>query len=95
MIKTTLFGITTSELNKPMIHTEINFKVGKKKYKFNLVHNLDEYGLSIDAAFTNYIARYSILTESGFIKYVKSKDPYNIRCMSKADFDENNATLNQ
>lgn len=71
-----------------MLHTVLNFKAGKKKYKFDLVHNLDEYGLSIDAALINWSARTTSYNEQSFIRYVKSKDPANLICISKKEYDE-------
>jgi hypothetical protein len=73
-----------------MIHTELSFKRGKKKHKFSLVHNLDEFQLSIDSALLNWSLRTDTFTEQSFIDYVKSKDPVNIICITKKEYDENN-----
>ena len=73
-----------------MLNTTINFKRGKKKYKFDLMHNLDEFGLSIDAALINWSARTKDFTEEDFIDYVTSKDPTNLICMPKKQYDELN-----
>lgn len=70
-----------------MLNTKLNFKLGKKKYSFDLVHNLDEFGLSIDAALINWSARTDIFTEESFIEYIKSKDPLNLICVPKNEYD--------
>lgn len=71
-----------------MLHTELNFKRGKKKYKFDLVHNLDEYGLSIDAALINWSARTDDFSEKSFTDYVRSKNPGILICMPKWMYDK-------
>ena len=71
-----------------MLNTTLNFNRGKKKYKFDLVHNLDEFGLSIDAALMNWSARTNTFTEEDFIEYVKLKDPVNLICVTKKRYDE-------
>jgi len=71
-----------------MLNTILNFNRGKKKYKFDLVHNLDEFGLSIDAALMNWSARTDTFTEEDFIEYVKSKDPVNLICVPKKQYDK-------
>lgn len=70
-----------------MLNTTLNFNRGKKKYKFDLVHNLDEFGLSLDAALINWSARTNTFTEDDFIEYVKSKDPVNLICVNKKRYD--------
>lgn len=66
--------------NKGLLHTEMNFKIGKKKYKFNVLHNLHEYGLPIDAALINWSARTDDFTIESFCDYVVSKDRINFKC---------------
>lgn len=66
-----------------MLNTTINFEFKKKKYSWAFDHNLDEHGLSIDAAFINWSARLKSFqkpTQPAFCEYVKSKDPINIKC---------------
>lgn len=71
-----------------MLNTTLNFNRGKKKYKFDLIHNLDEFGLSIDVALINWSARTNTFTEENFVEYVKSKDSVNLICMSKKQYDK-------
>ena len=62
------------------MHTGINFKLKGKPKSFNLEHNLDKFGLSIDAAFVNWSARTNDFTEKSFCDYVVSKDPHHLIC---------------
>lgn len=43
--------------------------------KLNLVHNLPEFGLSIDDAFQNWIVRTNVFTVENFCEYIMSKSP--------------------
>lgn len=70
------------------LHSKIHFKVGKQKYSFNVAHNLPEMGLSIDAAFINWSVRTDDFSIQSFCEYVKSKDPMNIVCVPKIEFDK-------
>lgn len=70
-----------------MLHTQIQVKKGKKKSYWDIVHNLDEVGLDLMAAFDNYVARFEAPTDSGFCEYVRSKDPANIFCITKEHYN--------
>lgn len=60
--------------------TTINFKVRNKPHSWRITHNLDEYGLSIDAAFVNWSARTDKVDPELFAAYVVSKDPEFLKC---------------
>lgn len=65
-----------------MLNTTITFKYMKKNYQWEFIHNLDEHGLSLDAAFLGWSARLrgKKAVQSDFCKYVISKDPVNLKC---------------
>lgn len=68
-----------------MSNTTITFKLGskhdkKKNVKFTVDHNLDEFGLDLEAAFDNWCARTETFTVEDFCAYVISKDPINLKC---------------
>lgn len=46
--------------------------------KFSIAHNLEELGLSIDAAVTNWYVRTEKFTAQNLCEYIESKDPLNI-----------------
>jgi hypothetical protein len=70
-----------SKKNKNInMYTGINFKLKGKPKSFYLEHNLDKFGLSIDAAFVNWSARTKDFSEKSFCDYVVSKDPHNLIC---------------
>jgi hypothetical protein len=72
-----------------MLHTQIEVrKNGKKTTDWDIVHNLDEIGLDIMAAFDNYVARSKSPRIELFCIYVKSKDPENIICLTKQRYDQ-------
>lgn len=54
--------------------SDIQFNVDGKKVAFSVVHNLDEFGQSIEAALDNWLARTKDFTGPSFVKYVNSKD---------------------
>lgn len=68
--------------------SQIKFNRGKKKYVFNVVHNLEDFGLGIMAAFENWSVRTNDWTIQSFCKYVVSKDPQNFVCMPKAHYEK-------
>lgn len=70
-----------------MLNTVIHYKIKGKNKKFDLVHNLDEFGLTLDAAFINWSGRTSDYSVKSFIDYVVSKDPFNLICMTKKVYD--------
>jgi len=70
-----------------MVHTELKFNLGKKPMAFDLVHNLDEFGLTIESALVNWAARTKKHSINSFCDYVESKDKQ-IICMPKSLFDE-------
>lgn len=58
-------------------------KQRKIRHTWYLQHNLDDYGLDIEAAFHNYTARLQgneLPDIDKFCEYVKSKDPLNLIC---------------
>jgi len=70
-------------------HSELRFEIGRKKYKFDVVHNLPEtFGMNIEGALDNWLARTRKHTVQSFCEYVTSKDPSNIVCMPKSEFDK-------
>lgn len=70
-----------------MLNTVIHYRLKGKAKKFDLVHNLDEFGLSLDAAFINWSVRATDFSVKSFIEYVVSKDPINLICMTKKVYD--------
>jgi len=63
----------------------INFRIGtklKKKFvKWTFTHNLEEYGLALENAFTCWAARTDNPDDiNDFREYVISKDPLNLVC---------------
>jgi UDP-N-acetylmuramoylalanine-D-glutamate ligase len=73
-----------------MIRSVIEFENGKvkgvvAKAKIAVVTNIDEYGLDIEDAFDNYIARTNKITTKGFCKYVVSKDPVKFMCVPESE----------
>jgi len=71
-----------------VVNSEIKFKVGRKKYHFNIVNNLPEtFGMSISNAFESWIDRATQITEQSFCNYIKSKD-INFIAMPKSEFDK-------
>lgn len=78
-----------------MIHSqiEVKFHSGKKKGQkthWDICHNLDEFGLDIMDAFVNWSVRVEKgkATIDNFMNYVKSKDPENFICITKAQYDK-------
>lgn len=66
-----------------MLNTTISFDYKKKKYSWTFDHNLDEHGLSIDAAFINWSSRladWQKPVQAAFCEYVISKDRINLKC---------------
>lgn len=68
---------------------KITFNRGKKKYVFNVVHNLGDFGMGISAAFDNWSLRTDVWTLQSFCEYVVSKDPINFFCVPKVEWDKN------
>jgi tRNA1(Val) A37 N6-methylase TrmN6 len=67
-----------------MIHTTITFNYGRKSHSWDIEHNLDEFGMSIDAAFINWSARLvGIPKIEDFCEYVRNKDILNFKCKPK------------
>jgi hypothetical protein len=56
-----------------MIHTTLNFKRGKKNYRFDVLHDIEGGGSSIDAALINWAARTETFTVESFCEYINSK----------------------
>lgn len=56
----------------------IQFKVGKKKVEFTIIHNIHGRGNvnSIDAALDNWLVRTDEYTPESFVDYINSKDIY-------------------
>jgi len=69
-----------------MENYEVSILVGERKHGkkerrvFNVNHNLKDYGLSIEAAFDNGLARTETYSVQDFCDYVVSKDPVNLVC---------------
>ncbi len=65
-------------------HTTIVFNLRKKKKRFDVIHNLDEYSLDIEAAFENWWPRVrnNNFSIESFCEYVTSKD-VNLICKPK------------
>jgi len=66
-------------------HT-VKFTLKGKDYIFEVVHNLEYFGLDIESALHNWLARTKDFTQKSFMDYVKSKDDL-IMCVSKEQFD--------
>lgn len=72
-----------------MLHTKIEVRYnGNKKEDWEVIHNLDEIGMDIMAAFDNYVARAKFPRIERFCEYVRSKDEENIICISKERYNE-------
>lgn len=69
-----------------MLQAILNFKLNGKDTVWEIAHNLDDFGLDIEAAFVNWEVRTDTHNIEDFIEYVKSKDPVNIICMRMEDF---------
>lgn len=76
-----------------MEHHTLKFNAGKKKYQFEIVHNLKDVGLCIENALINWTARTTKFKEELFCEYVKSKDSVNVICMTKEEFDRINKSI--
>jgi len=77
-VNTTLKGDSNSS---QVSHTE----------NWDIVHNLNDFGLNIMDAFVNWSARLKageVATVDNFIEYVVSKDKENLFCVTKAKYDE-------
>lgn len=58
----------------------IKFKKGDKEMTFRVIHNLDEFQLSIENAFINWSVRTNKFTMDDFCNYVVSKNPGHLIC---------------
>lgn len=65
----------------------LTFNINDKPQKWNIVHNLDDFGLSIESALQNWGARTKRYTINSFCDYVVSKDKINLMCMPKSKYD--------
>lgn len=63
-----------------MNRVEIKFNHGNIKVRFIVKHNLEEYGLNIEDALTNWLVRTDEYTSKSFCDYVVSKNPLNLIC---------------
>lgn len=55
--------------------TQIRFKRGKKQHAFKIYHNLPTtFGLNIECAVDNWLARTDEFTPKSLCAYIKSKD---------------------
>lgn len=68
-----------------MMEAKIKFNRGKQKYVFNVVHNLEDFGMGIVVAFDSWSMRTDTWTIQSFCEYVEGKDP-NFICMPKAKY---------
>lgn len=71
-----------------MTHSEICFLQRGKTGTIEVVHNLEDYGLDIESAFVNFVARSPVITAKRFCNYIISKDVVNLICIPKDEFDE-------
>ncbi len=69
-------------------HATLTFKINGVPTQWDVVHNLDEIGADIEAAFINWEARTDTYTIEDFISYVRSKDPLNIICITLERYNE-------
>lgn len=58
-----------------MEHAKIRFEVNNERVQFNVMHNLKEFGLSINNGLTSWMMRTDEYTKKSFVKYLKSKTP--------------------
>lgn len=70
-----------------MQNSIIDFKISKKKCKFDIMHNLDEIGLSIGDAFICWNVRTDDFSIESFCEYVKSKDS-EIICVPRKEYNK-------
>lgn len=68
-------------------HTVIGFQLDGQQTKVDVVHNLSDLGLDIEAAFDNWTARTEDFTSESFAAYVASKDTA-IFCKPTTEFDK-------
>lgn len=60
---------------------DVQFKVGGKPHKFSVINNLPgTFGLSLEGAVDNWLARTDDYSADSFCKYVTSKDSSIICC---------------
>jgi uncharacterized protein CbrC (UPF0167 family) len=61
--------------------------VRKRRVEFSIVQNLEEFGLSVEAAIDCWAARTDTFTAQDLCEYIKSKDP-GIKCWTQEEFEE-------
>lgn len=60
--------------NGIMVSSTVEFNVGQRKIRFNVVHNLpDVDGLSLTDAVTNWAARTKVFTAASLSDYINKK----------------------
>lgn len=72
-----------------LTQTILKFQLGwrRKDVTIEVIHNLPDFGLDIEAAFDNWTARTKVFTARSFADYVKSKD-VNIICLTKFEYNK-------
>lgn len=56
--------------------------------RFSIFHNLEQFGLNIDDALINWLARTNVYTNKSFCEYLEDKDPENIIALTAKEFYE-------
>jgi len=75
----------TRERNIELQEATLQFKLGGKKVKFEIVHNLEEMKLSLTNAFEAWMVRTKDFSVENFCNYVCSKAD-SIVCMPKSHY---------
>jgi hypothetical protein len=62
-------------MKNKLTRSQITFKVDGVPHELDIVHNLpNQFGLSIENALDNWLARTKDYTEEAFIKYINDKN---------------------
>ena len=71
------------------INFEIEVDNKKHAFDFSVVNNLNEMGLDVQSAISNFAARVHIsdINVWSFCEYVTSKDPFNILCIPEEQYN--------
>ena len=75
-------------MKQGLVHDTILFKANGEDFQFDVVHNLNDFNLDIEAAFLSWYPRAKNFTIQSFCNYVVSKDNQNIRCITKKRYNE-------
>ncbi len=71
--------MATSDEEKKIQWVTLQFTANGKDYSFDVVHNLERFGIGIQAALKSWLARTKGYDIDSFCQYVNEKDP-NIMC---------------